>query len=236
MDVKKTLLKRGWPLLLLLLLSLLLWTFGIGDYLSFTTLKIYHHQLRTFVIDHPFLVIILYVLTYIVVVTFSIPGATVMTITGGFLFGIVKGTIATVISATVGATFVFILARYATDEILTQKVAPWLNKLEEGFKKNAFQYLLTLRLIPLFPFFAVNLVAALLRVPLKTFTLATLIGIIPGSLIYGSLGVGLESILHQSPTISLAQMVTWQMKVALMGLAILVLLPIIYKKWLKKGE
>ena len=154
-----------------------------------------------------------------------------MTIVGGFLFGLALGTTFVIISATIGATALFLVAKTTISDALKSRMGPWLKKMEQGFQENAFNYLLAMRLIPVFPFFVVNLVPAFLGVRLKTYFFATLIGIIPGSMVYIQVGAGLSSIFDSGEDFSAAGILTPDVILALVGLAILSLLPILYKKF-----
>src|SRR5439155_18197755 len=131
-----------------------------------------------------------YILTYMIGVAISIPGAVFFTLTGGFLFGITLGSFYAVISATLGATILFIAVKIALADWFTKKSGAKIKQMEKGFKENAFNYLLLLRLIPLFPFWLVNVIPALLDVRIRTFITATFLGIIPGAFIFASLGNG----------------------------------------------
>ena len=135
-------------------------------------------------------------LVYAAVTATSVPGALLLTITGGLLFGTALGTALAVLGATTGATIIFILARSAFGDVLKGRAGAWVERMAEGFRENAFSYLLVLRLVPLVPFFVVNLVPAFLGVSLRTYVLATLLGIIPGAFVYASVGVGLRDILR----------------------------------------
>jgi uncharacterized membrane protein YdjX (TVP38/TMEM64 family) len=141
---------------------------------------------------------------YAATVALSLPGAAVLTVTGGFLFGWFWGGVASMVAATVGAVIVFLIARSALGEPLAARAGPWLSKLRQGFQEDGFSYLLFLRLVPIFPFWLVNLAPALLGVGLGTYVLATVFGIIPGSFAYSIAGKGLDSVIvaqqaaHQS--------------------------------------
>jgi uncharacterized membrane protein YdjX (TVP38/TMEM64 family) len=182
------------------------------------------------VAEHAVLASILYVAIYAAVVAASLPGGAVLTVTGGFLFGSVAGTLHVVVAATLGATLLFLIARTTFGDALRAKAGPFLKKMEAGFQENAFNYLLVLRLIPLFPFFIVNLVPAFLGVPLRTYALATFIGIIPGSFVYASVGAGLGSVFDQNAAFSPAGVLTPEIVVALVGLAVLAIVPVLYRK------
>jgi len=203
---------------------------GLDDYLSFEELRKHRSELMAFVAGMHGEAILLFVLAYAAATAFSVPGAIVLTLSGGFLFGALEGTAATIIGATAGATTLFIAARTALGDTLKAKAGPWLAKLEAGFRENAFSYLLVLRLVPAFPFFAVNLAAPILGVPLKTFVLATLIGIIPGTFVFTSIGAGLGSIFDSMEEFSLKGALTPEVLTALAGLSLLSLLPVIVKK------
>ena len=140
-----------------------------------------------------------------------------------------------VIAATIGASLLFLATRSALGDFLRAKAGPWLVKLQDGFAENAFSYLLVLRLVPLFPFFVVNIVPAFLGMSLRTYVVGTLIGIIPGTAVFATFGAGLGSILDQGNTVSLAGVLTPQMIAGLVGLSVLALVPVIYKKIRRKS-
>ena len=188
-----------------------------------------------FVADQTALAVVAFMAAYAVAVALSLPGATVLTVTGGFLFGSVVGTLWTVIAATIGAAAVFLAAKTALGDILRAKAGPFLRRMEDGFKENAFNYLLVLRLIPLFPFFIVNLVPAFLGVGLRTFVIATFLGIIPGAFVFASVGAGLGSVFDSMDSFTLQGVLTPQVIIALVGLSVLSLLPVAYKK-LRKAK
>ena len=221
--------KRLLPVAVLGLGSIGFFALGLGDYLTFETLHENRMVLEDFISNHMILAPAIFFLVYAAVVAFSLPGGAVMTIAGGFLFGTLLGTTFVVLSATTGAVAIFMAAKTSLGEPLRAKAGPWLQKFEAGFQKNAFNYLLVLRLVPLFPFFVVNLVAAFLGVGLRTYAVTTLIGIIPGSFVYASVGTGLGSIFAMGEAFSPAGILTPEIVVALAGLAVLSLLPVAYK-------
>ncbi|MFN3868228.1 MAG: TVP38/TMEM64 family protein [Hyphomicrobiaceae bacterium] len=180
---------------LLLLAGLMALVFGMGwhQYLSFKTIGLNYEALRGFVAQNLLLSLLAYMALYVAVVALSLPGGLVMTLSGGLLFGWVIAAPATIIAATIGATIVFLIAKTSFGESLAAKAGPWIGKLREGFQANALSYLLFLRLVPAFPFVVVNLAPALLGVPLGTFVLGTLLGIIPGTTAFSVLGAGLGS-------------------------------------------
>ena len=145
--------------------------------------------------EHRILALLSYIGLYIATVALSVPGGTLLTVSGGFLFGVAIGASAAVIGATIGATLIFLLARSALGEPLLRRAGPRAQQLAQGFRADAFSYLLFLRLVPAFPFFLVNLVPAFAGVRLGPFVAATALGVIPASLVYAFAGTGLDSII-----------------------------------------
>lgn len=223
--------KRLLPLLILATGLILFLALDLGRFISFDTLREHRESLTAWVAGHWPMAALIYLLCYIAVVTFSLPGGAVMTITGGFLFGIWAGTALTVVAATIGATLLFLAARTALGDALRARAGPALRKMEAGFQENALSYLLVLRLVPVFPFFLVNLVPAFLGVPLRTYVLATFFGIIPGSFVYASVGNGLGAIFDRGETPDLGLIFNPEILTPLIGLAVLALLPVAYKKF-----
>ncbi|MDH3769892.1 MAG: TVP38/TMEM64 family protein [Nitrospirota bacterium] len=222
--------RRLWPLALLGLAIGTFFALDLDMYLTFEALRANRATLTTFVAEHAVWASLLYMALYAAAVAMSLPGGAVLTIAGGFLFGTVLGTVQVVIAATVGATLLFLIAKTALADFLKAKAGPFLQRMEAGFQENAFSYLLVLRLIPLFPFFIVNLVPAFLGVGLRTYVLGTFIGIIPGSFVFTSVGAGLGSLFDRSETFSPGSVLTPEIVTALVGLALLALLPVVYRK------
>lgn len=227
---------KRWMLLGVLLLTLVLFfVFHLDRYLSFSTLHQHRQFFLTWTAEHYLLASLIYLLIYIIVVAVSLPGAALLTMVGGFLFGIVWGTFYVIISATLGATVIFLAVKFALEPWILKKTSRFMTNMRQGFQQNAFQYLLFLRLIPLFPFWVVNIVPAVLGVRLLTFITATFIGIIPGSLIYVVIGNSMGHILDQNQQPDFNIILTPYILFPLIGLALLSLLPILYKG-LKKPD
>ena len=159
-----------------------------------------------------------------------LPVGAVLTMAGGFLFGVTYGTLYVVVGATLGATAIFLIARYALGELFRAKAGPFVARMEAGFSENALSYMLVLRLIPLFPFFIVNLVPAFLGVSLRIYVVGTFFGIIPGTLVFILAGAGLGSIFDQGGALTLQSVVTPEIVAGLIGLTLLSLLPVAYKR------
>ncbi len=209
----------------------LAWASGTVDYFSFDTLRENRDILQTFVAGNPVSSIAVFMLTYVIAVALSLPVGSLLTIVGGFLFGAWLGTTYVVIAATIGATVVYLAARYAFYDLMHAKAGNTIRRMEAGFAENAFSYLMVLRLVPLFPFWLVNLVPALLGVKFRSFVLGTAIGIIPGTFVYVSIGDGLGALFDQGKTPDLGIIFEPRILTPIIGLAILALVPVIYKKF-----
>lgn len=203
---------------------------GLDQYVSFDALREHRMFLTDFVAENALMAILLYMLIYTLVVAASLPGATIFTVTGGFLFGSVLGSLYTVAAATVGATLIFLAARYAFGDTLRAKGGKTLERILKGFEEDAFSYLMVLRLVPLFPFFLVNIAPAFADVKLRTFMVTTFLGIIPGSFVYAQVGTGLGSIFDSGEEFTLGSVLTPEILGALLGLAVLSLVPVVYKR------
>ncbi len=189
-------LKRLWPVLLLVAGFGLVFAMGWQHYLTLAELAARRDALRAAIAAHPLLSLLAYVGIYAGTVALSLPGGAVLTLAGGFLFGWLWGGVAAVIAATIGAVLVFLIAKTALGEPLAARAGPWLNRLRQGFQEDAFNYLLFLRLVPIFPFWLVNLAPGLLGVSLGTYAVATAIGIIPGTFAFSIAGSGLDSVIE----------------------------------------
>jgi uncharacterized membrane protein YdjX (TVP38/TMEM64 family) len=228
--------RRLLPLAILLAGLVLFFVLDLDEFTSFEALRTYRAELREFVGANPILAGLVYALAYVVVVAFSLPGGAVMTIAGGFLFGTVAATAITVVAATAGATVLFLVARTALGDPLRARAGPWLRKMEAGFQENAASYLLVLRLVPLFPFFVVNVVPAFLGVSLRDYVLYTFVGIIPGTFVFASVGAGLDSVFAAGEHFTPSSVLTPEIILALVGLAVLALIPVLYKTWKRRSR
>jgi len=203
--------------------------FDLGRFLSLTVLKDNRDSLLAFTEANFAAAVGIFIIAYAIATGLSLPGAVILTLAGGFLFGAVFATLCVNIGATTGAALAFLTARYLLRDTVEQKFGKWLGPFQEGFAKNAFSYLLTLRLIPLFPFFVVNLVSGLTRVNVGTYVAATAIGIIPGSFVYAYAGRQLGTIN------SLKEIASPNVVGAFVLLGLLALVPVVYKKYAAKS-
>src|SRR5687768_5454392 len=204
--------------------------FDLRQYVSLDTLKANRDRLLAFTEANYTSAVLIYILIYCLQTAFSLPGATIFTLAGGFLFGAVLGTVYVNIAATTGATLAFLAARYLLRDWVERKFGHRLGSIQDGFAKNAFSYLLTLLLIPLFPFFLVNLVSGLTRMTVVTFIAATAMGIIPASFVFANAGRQLGSIN------SLSEIASPRVLGAFALLGLLALVPIVYRRFSGERE
>jgi uncharacterized membrane protein YdjX (TVP38/TMEM64 family) len=226
--------KRLLPLAVLVLLISAAFAFRIDRYLTLDALRDNRAALLAFVQANGVLAACAFVLAYAAVVALSVPGAAIMTLAGGFLFGIVLGASLTVIGATLGATLLFLIARSAAGDFLRQRAGPFLARMSDGFSKDAFFYLLFLRLVPAFPFWAVNLAPALLGMGLAPFVVATALGIIPGTVVYTAFGASLGQVFDAGGQVDLKTVFSPTLIAALIGLGLLALAPVVVKRFREK--
>jgi len=240
-------LTRWVPLLLICLAMGLVYALGWHRYVTLEQIATHRAALKAFLADHAILAPLLYVSLYVVAISLSLPTGLVLTLTGGLLFGWLLGGLCAVVGATIGATIIFLAARSSLGEALGEKAGPWLTKLREGFKDNALSYMLFLRLVPVFPFWLVNLAPAVLGVPLKVYVIGTVLGIIPGTFAIASAGAGLDSIIASAQAeydacvaargvdlckleIHAGSLATRELLIAVV-LGFVALIPVVYKTW-----
>ena len=234
-DVKIAAPKRGLslgrlaPFLILLAGLVAFFALGLNKYLTLDVLKDNREALGSWVQTHQIEAVIYFVIIYALVVAFSLPIASLFTITGGLLFGTVFGTIWVVIGATTGATLTFLAAKAAIGDSLRRRFGQRFKAMEDGLRTSAFSYLLVLRLVPLFPFWLVNLAPAFFGVRTRTYVAATLIGIVPGSFVYASVGTGLNALFDAGQNPDLSIILKPQFIVPIVGLALLALVPVLYR-------
>jgi uncharacterized membrane protein YdjX (TVP38/TMEM64 family) len=200
--------------------------FALGGhkYLTLETIKANRDALLAFASERLILTVAIAFVVYVLAVMCSLPGALLLSLTCGFLFGRWLGTVVIVCAATLGATIVFIAARYLIADWARSRLGGVGQKINEGFSENAFSYMLFLRLVPAFPFFLVNLAPAFTNIRLSTYVGATAIGIIPGSFVFANLGETLATIDSLSGLVSIETLVAF----ALLG--VLALVPVVIKK------
>lgn len=227
-------LKRFGPLIVLVALAITFFALGLQKYATLDALRDNRQFLVDYVAANPVVSALALVAIYAGLVAISFPGASLLTIASGLLFGTGLGGSLVVAGATIGATIVFLIAKNASGDDLRKRIGAWGEKLADGFAKNAFSYLLLLRLLPVAPFWLVNIVPALFGVKLRDYVLATAIGIIPGTFVYASIGAGAGAVLAAGKELNLRGALLQPAVIGpILGLAALAMLPILYKRFAK---
>lgn len=218
-----------WKKILILLIFLggfaAFFLLGGDQHLNFSTLKANRDRLMAYTLNHYWPILIGAVAIYTASTALSLPIATILSLTIGFLFGLWVGTATILFSATLGATLVFLATRYIFAEAVSRRMGPTAQKLMSEFHQNDFNYLLFLRLVPLFPFWLINLATAFTPIKVQTYVLATLVGIIPGAFVFTNLGQSLGRI--ESPD----QLLSLKTISAFVLLGMFALVPVLVKKF-----
>ena len=222
---------RAWPLLLVAAGLAAVLALGIPQALNWDTLSAHLATLRRLVAERPAEMALAYVGLYAALVALAVPGGGLFTVTGGVLFGAWLGTALAVIAASAGAVLLFLAARHALGPLLRRRAARLLDRVRPMLERDGFAGLIAMRLIPVVPFWLSNLAPALLGMRLGPFALATLLGIVPGSAVFASLGAGLGDILAAGGTPDLSAALSPRVLLPLLGLALLALLPIGWRRW-----
>lgn len=222
---------RKLPMIIILLVAGI-GAFTLKDYLSFQTLADNREALLGFRDDNFLLTALVFIAAYAVLVAFSLPGATVMTLTGGFLFATFPGALFNVTGATIGAIGIFAAARWGLGERLSAKMDTsdgLIKRIKAGIDENQWSMLFLIRLVPAVPFFVANLVPALVGVPLSRYAISTFVGIIPGAVVYTSVGAGLGEVFDRGETPNLGIIFEPSILLPILGLCALAALPIVLK-------
>ncbi len=222
---------RRLPLIAILAVAVV-GAFTLRDYLSFEALRDNREALIGFRDANYLATALGFIALYVVIVAFSLPGATVATLTGGFLFATFPGALFNVTAATIGATAIFLAARWGFGERLGARLESSdgaVKKIKDGIDENQWSMLFLIRLVPAVPFFVANLVPAFLEVPLYRFVVSTFLGIIPGAVVYTSVGAGLGEVFARGETPNLGVIFEPHILLPILGLCALALLPIVIK-------
>ena len=222
---------RRLPLILILIVAVI-GAFTLGDFLSFETLRQNREALLAFRDAHYLSTVLVFIAVYVVIVAFSLPGATVATLTGGFLFSTFPGAVFNVTAATIGATLIFLAARWGLGDRLAARMEAsegLVRRIKDGIDENQWSMLFLIRLIPAVPFFAANLVPAFVGVSLWRYLVSTFLGIIPGAVVYTSVGAGLGEVFERGETPDLGIIFEPGILLPILGLAALAALPMVLK-------
>lgn len=226
-------LQRLLPLLLFAAVVAAVWASGLTRYVTLDNLRQHSQQLKAFADEHFWLALFGYIGGYVLLVMFSIPGALIMTLAGGMLFGAALGSVAAVLGCTGGSFVVFLVARTAIGDSLRRRAGPTLTRLIQGFQRNAASYLLTLRLMPGVPIFMVNAAAGIVHMRASTFVAVSIAGMLPSSLVYASFGSTLVNVFARGETPDLGLVLEPNVYGPMLGLAALSCLPLLYQ-WLRR--
>jgi len=229
-------LKKLLPLLIILIVAIAGF-FTLGEYLNFETLRDNRETLLSFRDQHYIQAIIAFMAIYVVIVAFSLPGAAIASLTGGFLFGVFPGALFNIGAATIGATVIFLAAKHGLGEQLSRRMDASegaVKTIKDGLREDELSYLFLMRLVPAIPFFAANLIPALVGVGLGRFVFTTFFGIIPGGVVYTWIGAGLGEVFARGEVPNLGIIFEPHILGPILGLCALAALPIIVKKFRKK--
>lgn len=222
-----------------ILTAAVLGAFLLRDYLTFETLRDNREALLAFRDQYYLTTLLVFLATYTVIVTFSLPGAAIASITGGFLFATFPGTLFNMIAATTGATLIFLAAQWGLGQRLAARMDASdgaVKRIKDGIDENQWSMLFLIRLVPAVPFFVANLVPALVGVPLYRFVITTFFGIIPGAVVYTAVGDGLGEVFERGETPNLGIIFEPQILLPILGLCVLAALPILVKAVRGKRE
>lgn len=227
-DTPSNPLLRKLPMIAIIVVAIL-GAFFLRDYLTFEALAENRQALLGFRDANYLLTVLAFVVAYVIIVAFSLPGATIATLTGGFLFATFPGALFNMTAATIGATAIFLAARWGFGESLGKKLEGSdgiVKKIKDGIDENQWSMLFLIRLVPVVPFFLANLIPSFLEVPLRRFVISTFLGIIPGTVVYTSVGAGLGEIFSRGETPNLGIIFEPQIILPIVGLCVLAALPI----------
>lgn len=229
-----TLLRRFGPLAVIVILFVIAFATGLPERLSLEALRESGTELQAFARERPVLCAAIYLAVYVCSVAISLPGALILSLTSGFLFGPLGGALA-VTGATGGSTVTYLVFRTAFGDVLRRKPDAFLARMADGLRRDAFNYLLTLRLIPAFPLLAVNVAAGVANIPVRTFVLASALGMIPSSFVYAGIGAGLGHIFARGGPVTIETLLSPRIYLPIIGMGVLAFLPPLWRHW-RKGR
>ncbi len=234
---------NGWRRLMLLLLVIGLGWAGAallpGEPLSLETLRAHRDALLALRSAHPLLAALIFIAGYAVIVSLSLPGALVMSLAGGWLFGPWLGTLVNFTGASIGAIVIFLMVRKGVGAFITRRIdfrGGRARNLLLGLHRNELNYLLAMRLLPAVPFFMANVLPALVGVRTRNYVVTTMVGILPGTLIVSHAGAGLGRLLEGNAPLDMNALLDWRLTLPLAALALLVLLPVLWKAMGRRSE
>ena len=228
-------LRRFWPLALLLIGIAAAWASGVTEQISWPALARNQAVLIAWVNAHPIAAPTLYTLIYAAAVFLSLPEAAVLTVAAGLLFGTAPGGVLAVVGSSAGAIALFLAVRYHLADAIAARRGRFLDTVRLALRRDGFSYLLAIRLVPAFPFWLVNLAAALSGMPLLPYAAATVLGIMPATFIFASIGASLGGVLSAGSRPDLSLIFSPCIVGPLVALAGLALLPVVWRRWKRSG-
>lgn len=219
------------PILVIAVALAAFFALGLHRYFTLDTLRENRMALQDWVDASPVRAIAVFVAVYAAAVAISFPGASILTIFGGYLFGLAIGVPAIVFAATLGAAAIFLAAKTALADFLQERAGGFVKKMENGFRENELNYMFVLRLVPAFPFWAINIAAGVIGVSTRNFVIGTFFGIVPGTFVYASIGAAAGAAFDAGEDITLSGILLQpETLLPIIGLAFLALLPVILKR------
>ncbi len=200
----------------------------LGSYLTLSNLQHHRSQLTDWYQHHPLLMVFLFMLIYILQTALALPGAAILSLAAGAVFGPLVGTLSAVTAATIGATASVLLTRYLLRDLVMKRFGDRLALINSEIQQRGVNYLLFLRLVPLFPFFLVNLASGLTTIPIRTFMVTTALGILPAGFLFIQAGAAVGQIQ------TTADILSTRVLLSLVALGILALVPAIYTRWVRR--
>lgn len=222
---------RFWPLILLIAGMAAAWATGFVHELGWHSLAHHRAALGDWVVRHPAAAPSLYVAVYAASTALSLPEAAIITVAGGLLFGTATGGLLAVVGSSLGSIVLFLAVRHHLADAIAARGGRFADRVRTGLERNGFSYLLAVRLAPVFPFWLVNLGAALSGMRLLPFATATILGIIPATFVYASIGSGLDDVLSAGGSPDLRVIFSPSVLIPLIALAALALLPVVWRRW-----
>lgn len=233
---KKSLASRLIPVLVIGAALAAFFALGLHRYFTLDTLRDNREALQSWVEASPVRAVAIFIAVYAAAVAISFPGASILTIFGGYLFGLAVGVPAIVTAATIGASIIFLASKTALGDFLHDRAGGFVKKMEQGFHEDELNYMFVLRLVPVFPFWAINIAAGLLGVSLRNFLIGTFFGIIPGTFVYASIGNAAGAAFDTGEDVTLSGILFKpETLLPIVGLALLALLPVILKRFNKQA-
>ena len=220
------------PVAIIVIALVSFFALDLQRYFTLDTLRDNREALQNWVDASPVVAVLVFIAVYTAAVAISFPGASILTIFGGYLFGLALGVPVIITAATLGASIIFLAAKTALGDVLKKRAEGFVKKMEEGFRKDELNYMLLLRLVPAFPFWAINIAAGILGVSLRNFVIGTYFGIIPGTFVYASIGNAAGAAFDAGEDVTLSGILLKpQTLIPIIGLALLALLPVVLKRF-----